>query len=253
MPLSAKVNPCAPSEDATATALVCTDVVITATADGSTARAHRGVLATYSSVFRNALAFDLPGKELAGEAKHDEHGHFRLPLPAKNRHHLSQLMAFLYPCDSRFEQFSNNNIVSYIDLAEEYDMPLMKGAAERWLLAELQHGRVVHMTSRLLSHIKPPRIGTDDIGNTLFQSGPLSTLVRIEMQRPGEAALTVALLERAHTYNLRTFLAKAIDHLTYASLDDILELLAAPGADALPAPVLHKLLQARELRMRRAH
>ena len=205
----------APRDGDTATVLVKTDVVIIAGADGSTERAHRGVLATYSSVFRNALAPDLPGKALAGEAKHDEQGLFQLPLPNKSRREVSLLLAFLYPCNSRDELFNNGNIVTSIDLAEEYDMPLMKAASERWLLNELHHGRVVNMKMQANS------------------------------MRESQAALAVQLLERAHTCNLHTFLAEAIDHLAYASKAEVLELLDAPGAATLPAPVLHELLKAR--------
>ena len=209
-------TPPAPSHGAKATALVCTDVVIIAKADGSTARAHRGVLATFSSVFRHALAPDLPGNALAGEAKKDERGHFQLPLPNKNRHHLDQLMAFLYPCDSRHEQFNSNNIVSYIDLAEEYDMPLMKAACERWLLKELQNDRVMHLTSRQPSNTMPPGMSP----------------------RAREASLAVQLLERAHTCNLHTFLAEAIWYLVSVNNTDLIEMLETPEAATLPAPVL---------------
>ena len=256
MPLSAsharRLSATEASEGGKAASLVCTDVVITATADGSTARAHRGVLATYSSVFRNALAPDLPGSVSVGEASHDAHGHFRLPLPNKSRHELSLLMGYLYPCDSRHEQFSRENIVAFINLAVEYDMPLMKGAAERWLLNELQHGRVVHMTPLLLSDLSPTRISNDAVVRSLLEGGPLSAMCRIHDVRDYEATLTVQLLQRAHTCNLRTFLAKAIEHLTYASHEDLLQMLDAPGAEALPTAVLHRLLHAREQRARRS-
>lgn len=254
------------SPDDSTAELLCTDVLLTAAIDGSTARAHRGVLATYSGVFRHALSPELdcisPSDGVpAAEIHRGEHA--ALPLPDKTGRELSLLMSFLYPSASRAEQFSKDTIVACMDLAHEYDMPLMLSSCERWLLCELTHGRVVHlpcaapMTPSLSTADMLDQLGIAE--NEFYASQGLlnSVAARVDstdaamrreaaQRRASEAALTVALLERAYVCGLRTFIATAIDHLAYVRSADVQELLRSPGADSLPAPVLHRLLEARE-------
>jgi hypothetical protein len=104
-------------------ALLLTDVVLRAEADGSTAQAHRGILATHSGVFREALAADVTVSNGT------------LPLPGKTDADLSLLMGYLYPKDARSERFTADNIGAVCALAREYDMPGMMELAETWMIA----------------------------------------------------------------------------------------------------------------------
>jgi hypothetical protein len=81
--------------------LLLTDVLLHAEGDGSTARAHRGVLATHSGVFRQALAADVASPMDTTT----------LPLPGKTETELRLLMGYLYPADSRSECFTLDNIM----------------------------------------------------------------------------------------------------------------------------------------------
>ncbi len=218
-------SPCA--QDADAPCMPFADVTLLATADGARARVHRGVLATYSGVFRGALA---PDVACDGDAV--------LPLPGKGAHELNLLVSFLYPSSSRSEQFTKSSIAAYLALAREWDIPLMCTAAERWLVSELTHGRVVHLPP---AHI-PASYGYAGVE-------PAASAARREaqrMRRAEEAALAVRLLDAAHAAGLHGFIHAAVDHLSYAPREDVAEVRRAPGADALPSAMLHRLLLARE-------
>jgi len=245
---------------------MCTDVILTATADGSTFAAHRGVLATFSSVFRHALSPELDcltssSGALSAASRRDKH--VALPLPNKTGRELRLLTQWLYPIDSRQEKFSKDNIVACMDLAHEYDIALMLAACERWLLSELSHGRIVHLPSAPQPS-KSPFDAAEiiaQLGNVerefYASQGLISSSVASHggsavdhkashRRRQAEAALTVQLLERAHTCGLRTFVATAIDHLGFVRSADLQELLRSPGAASLPSTVLHRMLEVRE-------
>jgi hypothetical protein len=68
--------------------LLFADVTLRAEGDGATARAHRGVLAALSGVFREAL--------LVGSSGSGGGNDVLLPLPGKTRHELQLLLGWMY-------------------------------------------------------------------------------------------------------------------------------------------------------------
>jgi hypothetical protein len=196
-------------------ALWYADVTLVATGDGAVAHAHRGVLATYSGVFRCAL-----GPDVASCC--DADGEMRLPLPGKTQRELDLLLAWLYPHSNdvhvMLNTFTRENCVSYVLMAQEWDIPLLSSAAERWLLAELVRGRIL-----ILSRAGAPH--------------PLTF-------RRTEAQLAVRILDAAFSCNLHAFVHAAAAHLARLSKDDFVAVLEAP--EAWPPALLLQLVIARE-------
>jgi hypothetical protein len=72
--------------------LLFADVTLRAEGDGATARAHRGVLAALSGVFREALLVGSSGSGGGGDGPPD----VVLPLPGKTRRELQLLLGWMY-------------------------------------------------------------------------------------------------------------------------------------------------------------
>jgi hypothetical protein len=75
--------------------LLFADVTLRAEGDGATARAHRGVLAALSGVFREALLVGSSGSGGGGSEEHRQQEAL-LPLPGKTRRELQLLLGWMY-------------------------------------------------------------------------------------------------------------------------------------------------------------
>jgi hypothetical protein len=176
--------------------LAFTDVVLRAEADGSTARAHRNILAAHSGVFREALAADVAAPLGV------------LPLPGKREADVQLLLGFLYPEDARSERFTLHNISAVLSLGREYDMPGMARVAERWLIACAAMGSPL-VSDACLS----------------FRGNTLQNRTALRAQRADQARDRVRLLRLAHEYRLDAFAAacaKQLCELSCADLRDVM-------------------------------
>jgi hypothetical protein len=144
------------------------DVTLRAEADGATARAHRGVLATHSRVLKEALlstphaeALPLPGKrgaelDVLTAWMYREHKPFtkvrlcaRALAPRACGYAVASLTAahnLLCAAGSRALQ---ENIASVCAMAREYDMPRLMHSVESWLVRATSSGDVLAIRDQI--------------------------------------------------------------------------------------------------------
>ena len=95
--------------------LLYADVTLRAEGDGATARAHRGVLAAYSGVFRDALL------SLGGTSSADRD--IVIPLPGKSAAQLELLLGWMYRRE-KAEQLTPVRTCDAIDALLHCALPL---------------------------------------------------------------------------------------------------------------------------------
>jgi hypothetical protein len=212
-------------------ALLYTDCVLRACGDGAAAGAHRGVLAAHSRVLADLFASgacDAPPLCV-------------VPLPGKTRADLDALLAFMYPpqrdCDGDGDcaRVCAESAPRLLALAAEYDMPSVRAEADAWLAAAA--------AQRAL--LVPPLC----ICSTMQRALPGAPRVLLPPSAGDAERLAAwvrwALLAQAHA--LPRFGAAVVEATAALGDGDLAQLLRAPGAEQLGAPLLRAVLERRAL------